>query len=144
MLSSLVYIFCEILLLRTQHTFFCKFHKGCTSQPPWLWWQTSVQAWSILFDFAPLRITSKQTLMWDWNIFCYKPISNNANFISMKKNSEKDYFAFYALIYWIILVYTIGSSVVKKWSYLSNEPRIYNRSLHGQKMPLFIEYVSYI
>ena len=39
---------------------FCKFYKVCISQPLNIWWQTSVQAWSILLDLQPLWIASKQ------------------------------------------------------------------------------------
>ena len=37
----------------THHTFFCKFHILCTSQPAKIWCHTSVQARSTLFDFPP-------------------------------------------------------------------------------------------
>ena len=31
------------LLLHTHHSFFSKYHSVCTSQPPIIWWETSVQ-----------------------------------------------------------------------------------------------------
>ena len=37
----------------------------CTSQPPKIWWQTSVQAWSILFDLPSLQIATKQLFLWN-------------------------------------------------------------------------------
>ena len=36
------------MLLYINPTFFFKFHMVCTFQPPKIWWQTSVQAWSTL------------------------------------------------------------------------------------------------
>ena len=47
------------LLLRTPHTFFCKFHLVCTSWPPKIRRQTSVQAWSTWLDFPLFWISSK-------------------------------------------------------------------------------------
>ena len=67
------------MLLRTHHTFFYKFHMVCTSQPPKIWWHTSVQACLILNCL-------KTIFLKDWDNFYYKPIPNNAEFTFKGKN----------------------------------------------------------
>ena len=63
----------------------------CTSQPPKIWWQTSV---SSLFNLLSFWIASKQIFLLDWNNFCCKPILSNAMFTFNEKNSGKTiYFA---------------------------------------------------
>ena len=94
LLLLVVYYFFFLLLkncffFRTHLTFFYKFHMVCTSQLIKVWWQTSVQAYSILFDLASFWIASKEIFMWDWNKFCYKPLPNNVEFTSMETKSEK-------------------------------------------------------
>ena len=74
------------MILPIYHYFFCKFHMVCSSQPAKIWWQTSIQLWSTLFDLHPFWIFQRNK-----NDFCYKPIPNNAEFIFIKKNSEKTF-----------------------------------------------------
>ena len=59
-------LFYENLLFRTHHTYIYKFHMVCTSQPPQIWWQTSVQAWNAMFDLSAFWIASIQIFLWDW------------------------------------------------------------------------------
>ena len=47
------------LAFPTHHEFISKFHLVCTSQPPKIWWQTSVQVWSTLSDLLLLWIACK-------------------------------------------------------------------------------------
>ena len=62
--------FCDLnMFLYTHLRFFCKFYMVCTSQPWNIWWQTSVQVWSALFDLPLFWIASKEIFLWDWNNF---------------------------------------------------------------------------
>ena len=71
----------------TLHTL-CKFHMVCIFQPPKIWWQTSVEAWSLLFDFPTFWIASKE-------IFLLKNNYNQTmqNFSIEKKFWKKDFFS---------------------------------------------------
>ena len=80
------------MLLHTHQTFFYKFHMVCTSQPPKISWQTTVQTWRIPFDLSPSWMPSKEIVLSDWNHFCYEPILNNAWFTFMKKHNKNHYF----------------------------------------------------
>ena len=97
-----------MLLIHIHHSLFCKFHMVCTSQPPKICWQTSVQVCGTLFDLLPFWIASKQIFLHDENNFCHKPIWNHTEFSFKEKNSGKNYSDFFneiPLTYWITNVY---------------------------------------
>ena len=64
-----IYEFKKNMILRACRTFISIFHMVCISQRAKIWWQTSVQARSTLFDFPPFWIASKQIVKRDWNKF---------------------------------------------------------------------------
>ena len=53
MFSQFENIFDYDMLLPVHQKFLSEFHMVCTSRSPKISWQTSVQAWSTLFDFPP-------------------------------------------------------------------------------------------
>ena len=92
------------MFLHIHHRFFCKFHMVCTCLPPKIWWQTSVPAWSTLFDLPPKEISLQ-----NWNNFCYKPIPNNTEFTFKGKEiiTKKLFYFFrkFPLVYRIICIW---------------------------------------
>ena len=52
--------FVKILYTKTHFSiYFCNFHMFYAFQPLEIWWNISVQAWSILFDLPAIWIVSK-------------------------------------------------------------------------------------
>ena len=59
--------------------------------PPQIWWQTSVQAWSTLFDLMLFWIASKRIFLRNQDNLCCELIPNNAEFTFMVMHSEKEF-----------------------------------------------------
>ena len=76
-------------MLLWTHEFFCEVFIVCISQLSNISWQTSLQAWSTLFELQPFWIASKPIFLWGRNNFCYKPMPNNPGFTLMEKFFKK-------------------------------------------------------
>ena len=117
------------MLFCKHHTFFCNFHTFCTSWPPKISRQTSVQTWSAQFDLLPFWIVSKHIFA-SLKIFAITEFQTLQSFHLWKKKFILHFFKKKKkkkkkkpLIYWMTLIYRSRKlkSVVLEWHILINK-----------------------
>ena len=76
------------MLLRTHHVILCKLHMVSMYQPSKIRWQTSFQAWNILFDLLTFWDAPDEIFLGYENDFVYNAILNNTEFTFIEKNQN--------------------------------------------------------
>ena len=126
------------------HHKFCKLNKVCSSSSPKIWWQTSVQDWSVLFDCPTFWINLKEKFFLKIENFLLQTNSRQY-IIYTEKVLKKSIFKKNFLLYWISLLYITDHSVAKKFSYFLRDLGVYRRFfLSVQNISLFIEYITFL